>query len=485
MRYGSVCSGIESASVAWEPLGFTPTWFAEVEPFPSAVLAHHWPHVANMGDMTQLPALIGAGVIEAPDILVGGTPCQAFSVAGMRKGLDDDRGQLTIKYVEVANAIDEKRLTGRECIAVWENVPGVLSSKDNAFGCFLAALVGENDPLEPAGKKWGNAGVVYGPQRVAAWRVLDAQYFGVAQRRRRVFVVASARDGFNPAAVLFEFEGLRRDTPPSRETGQETAGDAGGGAYFRYQNKKSGLVKDGIASTLLNQQTSTDERSTPGYVVHGTQDPCVSDKAFALGRNGGRENVLAVRTAQTSANGHGIAEEVSHTLDGTQGQAVCFAENSRAEVRLEGGDGKRTGVLSTGQGVPMVAAFSAGQSKGAGSIAYNEEQAPTLRGGASGTNQVPTLHEGTTVRRLTPRECERLQGAPDDHTRIPWRVWQECKKKGLSYESELIKRGMKLREPTTEECPDGPRYKAIGNSKAVPVVMWLGDRIKRHVKGEL
>ena len=204
MNYGSVCSGIESASVAWEPLGWSAAWFSEVEPFPSAVLAHRWPSVANLGDMTQLPTLIAAGLVDAPEILVGGTPCQAFSVAGMRKGLDDERGQLTIKYVEVANEIDRARPSGSECIAVWENVPGVLSDKSNAFGCFLGALVGEDDPLEPAGKKWGNAGIVYGPQRIAAWRVLDAQYFGVAQRRRRVFVVASARKGFDPAAVLFE-----------------------------------------------------------------------------------------------------------------------------------------------------------------------------------------------------------------------------------------------------------------------------------------
>ena len=267
MRYGSVCSGIESASVAWEPLGFMPAWFAEVEPFPSAVLAHHWPQVANLGDMTQLPTLIRAGLIEAPDVLVGGTPCQAFSVAGMRNGLEDERGQLTIKYVEVANAIDERRPRGEECIAVWENVPGVLSSKDNAFGCFLAALVGEDDPLEPAGKKWGNAGIVYGLQRVAAWRVLDAQYFGVAQRRRRVFVVASARDGFNPAAVLFEFEGLRRDTPPSRETGKETAGDAGEGAY---STSGAGYWRDGVGALRGREQDSHENIVTKKWPVDVT-----------------------------------------------------------------------------------------------------------------------------------------------------------------------------------------------------------------------
>ena len=394
MRYGSVCSGIESASVAWEPMGWSAAWFSEVEAFPSAVLAHRWPSVANLGDMTQLPALIAAGLVEAPEILVGGTPCQAFSVAGMRKGLDDERGQLTIKYVEVANEIDRARPRGEECIAVWENVPGVLSSKDNAFGCFLAALVGEDDPLEPAGKKWSNAGIVCGPQRVAAWRVLDAQYFGVAQRRRRVFVVASARKGFDPAAVLFECESLRRDTPPSREAGSPVAaltangvgtcgaddnqGQAGHLIATAHGQGGAEVRKDGQSRTL------TCNHEAP-IVCHGSQDPIVlEDKALPLGRNGGRENV------------------------------VCFAENSRAEVRLEGGDRSRTGALSTGG--------------------------------------------GTAVRRLTPVECERLQGFPDNHTRIPWR------------------------KKTAADCPDGPRYKAVGNSKAIPVIRWAGERIKNHLK---
>ena len=216
MIYGSICSGIESASMAWAPLGLRPAWFAEIEAFPSAVLAHHWPDVANLGDMCNLPYLVSTGIVDAPDILVGGTPCQAFSVAGLRKGLEDERGKLTLKFVELANEIDKKR-KGDECVAVWENVPGVLSSKDNAFGCFLGALAGEECELKPAGGRWTNAGCVFGPERAIAWRVFDAQYFGVAQRRRRVFVVASAREGFNSAKVLFESEGLRRDTPPSRE----------------------------------------------------------------------------------------------------------------------------------------------------------------------------------------------------------------------------------------------------------------------------
>ncbi|MFQ2067921.1 DNA cytosine methyltransferase [Aeromonas veronii] len=160
MIYGSVCSGIEAASLAWEPLGWNPAWFAEIEPFPSAVLAHHWPHATNLGDMTKIATAVLKGDVVAPDILVGGTPCQAFSVAGAREGLADDRGFLTIKYVELANAIDQKRAAAGAvpCITVWENVPGVLSSKDNAFGAFLGFLcrgrLRARPTREEMGKRW-------------------------------------------------------------------------------------------------------------------------------------------------------------------------------------------------------------------------------------------------------------------------------------------------------------------------------------------
>ena len=248
MRYGSVCSGIEAASVAWEPLGWRPAWFAEIEKFPSAVLAHHWPEVENLGDMTTIAGAVLRGTVEAPDILVGGTPCQAFSVAGMRRGLEDERGQLTIKYVELLNAIDlvRTRAGSEPAACVWENVPGVLKDKGNAFGCFLGALAGDGDALVPGPRPepgrpgafwrwckktgqhlpvWPESGHVAGPRRAIAWRVLDAQYFGLAAGRPRVFVVASAREGFDPAAVLFEREGVRRDSAPRREP---RAGPAGG-----------------------------------------------------------------------------------------------------------------------------------------------------------------------------------------------------------------------------------------------------------------
>jgi DNA (cytosine-5)-methyltransferase 1 len=357
MRFGSVCSGIEAASVAWHPLGWQAAWLAEIEPFPSAVLTHHYPKVPNLGDMTALPERIALGEIEAPDVFCGGTPCQAFSVAGLRKSLDDARGNLSLTFCEIANAIDHVRYAAGKpgCVVFWENVPGVLNTKDNAFGCFLAGLAGEDNPLEPAGKKWTNAGYVLGPKRAVAWRVLDAQYFGLAQRRRRVFVVASARNGFDPAAVLFESDGVRRDTAPSREAGQEVtptirAGAPNGGPAH---GARSGDSKDELIVPVLQAK-----------------------------------NPMAVALT-SKGNGEAYESEVTNSL------------------------------CSVGGG-------QAGQGYMAARI-------------------------GMQVRRLTPVECERLMGFPDSYTNIPWRG-----KPG---------------------APDGPRYKALGNSWAVPVVRWIGRRI--------
>lgn len=229
MRFGSVCSGIEAASVAWSPLGWEAAWFAEIEPFPSAVLAHHYPDVPNYGDMTALRDRIIANEIEAPEMLCGGTPCQAFSVAGRRGSLDDDRGNLSLIFTEIADAIDIVRSVRgeRPCVVFWENVPGVLSVRDNAFGCFLGQLVGAGVALTPGtGGKWSNGGYVIGPKRKAAWRVLDAQHFGVPQRRKRIFVVSSARDDFDPSKVLFERTGVSGDSEPSGEARQISSSDS-------------------------------------------------------------------------------------------------------------------------------------------------------------------------------------------------------------------------------------------------------------------
>lgn len=334
MKYGSVCSGVEAASLAWEPLGWQPLWFSEAAPFPSAVLAHRWPLIPNLGDMTSLEARIKNGEVDAPDVLVGGTPCQAFSVAGLRNSLNDARGNLTLILVRILDEIDRRRKRRglSPCILVWENVPGVLNTKDNAFGSFLGALAGESSSLEPAGKKWTNAGTVFGEQREIAWRTFDAQYFGVPQRRRRVFLVASA-GAVSPTEILFERQSQKRNINPSRNTEKNATAfvESGFGAYRR----------DSVGGTL---------------------------KASGGSCQGGSETLVV----------HGQP------------------------------DGDRHAVT------------------------------------------IPPMR----VRRLTPLECERLQGMPDNHTRIPWRGKAE------------------------RDCPDGPRYKAVGNSMAVPVMRWIGQRIK-------
>lgn len=229
MRFGSVCSGIEAASVAWGSF-WEAAWFSEIDPFPCAVLAHRFPHVPNHGDMSTLPERILSGAVEAPDLLCGGTPCQAFSVAGKRLSLSDDRGNLSLVFCRIADAIDSARTFQRQrpSIVFWENVPGVLSTKDNAFGCFLAELVGSNFPLSTPTGRWPSAGVASGPKRQVAWRVLDAQYFGVPQRRRRVFVIASARKDFSPPQILFECQGVRGNSAQSGNERKDLAAFAEG-----------------------------------------------------------------------------------------------------------------------------------------------------------------------------------------------------------------------------------------------------------------
>lgn len=439
ITYGSVCSGIEAASIAWEPLGWKPAWFAQFDPehnytrqpdFPSRVLAHHWPDVPNLGDMTQIADLIRWGAVAAPDVLVGGTPCQAFSVAGMRKGLKDPRGQLTISFGELADAIDEQRDT--PCTIVWENVPGVLNSKDNAFGCFLALLAGESCELQPPGRKWTNAGCVSGPKRVVAWRVLDAQYFGVAQRRRRVFVIASADPNFDPTAILFESDSVRRDTPPSRETGSQVAGNAG-------QGFKTGSHWDGeqYPHPSLSQSFNT------GGIGQSNQE-VFSQRGAGLVQCFGGGNTTGQIDVATTCTAHGNRQDFD-----TETFAVQSVNGSVTHtLTAEGHDASEDG---TGRGTPVIASYGiAGNTigrqpgNGGNGTGFCEELSYTL----TRTDQHGVAHD-MQVRRLMPVECERLQGFPDGHTDIP---------------------GAK----------DGPRYKALGNSMAVPVMRWIGKRISPH-----
>lgn len=478
MRYGSVCSGIEAASLAWEPLGWQAAWFAEIEKFPSQVLAHRWPTVPNLGDMCQLPALIRSGQVEAPDILVGGTPCQAYSVAGKREGLSDSRGQLTLTYVEVADAIDSQR-PDSPCIVVWENVPGVLSSKDNAFGCFLGDLVGEDCPLEPPGGKWSNAGCVYGPTRTAAWRVIDAQYFGVAQRRRRVFVVASAREGFNPTEVLFEREGLRRDFAPSRETWQETpcftpssinAYRAGVGSL-----RANGGDNGGVVRTLLSAVSTLDAsygklQGCLGQDLNNAHDHLVVCYAIDNEQNISNSNEAIGPLMKDSPTGGGRplpavlcygGNNTNGPIDVATARNACESPTGRLDFESEtfvlGFQQNQLGEVRTGDIAGTINTNSNASGRNTPMIAFNWNAQPDQMNFSTDTTSGLTCSQGAavllpqmSVRRLTPMECERLQGMPDNHTAIP-------------------------------SAADGPRYKSIGNSKAVPCVTWLGQRIARSL----
>ncbi len=527
LKYGSVCSGIEAATVAWHPLGMRPVWFAEIETFPSAVLAHHYPDTPNLGDMTKLAALVMSGKIAAPDVLVGGTPCQAFSVAGMRQGMLDPRGALTIKYVELADAVDHVRTSRNEpeSIIVWENVPGVLSDKGNAFGCFLGALAGEDCELQPPGKRWQDAGCVYGPKRTIAWRILDAQYFGLAQRRRRVFVVASARAGFDPLEVLFEREGVRRDTAPRRGEGQDVTGTApfgpalqcgcghvfadelghygcpncegdegpavtmfggipafGGHGLTKSVERSATLTNDTrmdmesetflLAPALRAQSQSSHRADSEAFVVSGTLsarssaggglgtdfelagglqavDVCPTLRAGGNSTGGDRPPGTDVDTADSLIVVHGtqdpcIMRGLAHALGRNRGQENAVFCRDVAQT-VTSSYGKQLDNTNSALGPNVVAELS-----------------PTLRSGNARNNSNPVteasmLVGGASVRRLTPVECERLQGFPDDYTLICYRG----RPLGL--------------------CPDGPRYKAIGNSKAVPVVRWIGSRIQQQL----
>lgn len=453
MRFGSVCSGIEAASVAFGPLGWEAAWFSEIEPFPCAVLAYRFPNVPNHGDMSTLPARILSGEVEAPDLLCGGTPCQAFSFAGKRQSLDDERGNLSLTFCEVADAIDAVRnKLGRDAVVVfWENVPGVLSTKDNAFGCFLGRLVGADAPLSSGAGRWPSAGVVAGPKRKAAWRVLDAQHFGVPQRRRRVFVIASSREGFDPSEVLFERPSLRGNSAPR--------GTAGQGASS-YAESSFGAFRDcdGLSGTL---------KASGGVLGGGSEtvivEPSVYDMTHA---NDVVRESKEVPTLQARMGTGG--NQIPLVLDRhIEPKVMSVSENQRGEVVLS----DRMRSLTSpggkpGQGNPVVLEPKSpcyclndhgGRRPENGGNGNGWQQGVSYTLNATGVHGVS---KEQSVRRLTPVECERLQGFPDNWTKIPYR--------GKS----------------AEECPDSPRYKAIGNSWAVPCVRWIGERIKDGLNKE-
>lgn len=364
MKYLSVCSGVEAASVAWHSLGWQPVAFSEIEPFPSAVLAHHYPNVPNLGDMTKFKDW---NLNESIDILVGGTPCQSFSVAGLRKGLEDPRGNLALTYVGILDKFRPKW-------CIWENVPGVLSSNGGRdFGSFLGALV--------------ECGYGF------AYRVLDAQNFGVPQRRRRVFVVGCLGGWESAAKVLFECESLSGDTKQSRKKREDVASFVES-SFGQYR-------EDVIAGTT---------------------------KASGGVLGGGSETFLTVYENHPSDSRVKDMGDVCQTVTSTWG--------------------------SGGGNIPFVQNVAFGWQNSSHQGMSIDTISPTLD-----KSKTPATVQNMSVRRLTPIECERLQGFPDNYTQIPWN-----KKVAIG-------------------CPDGLRYKAMGNSMAVPVMNWIGKRIHNFTKG--
>ena len=388
MNYLSVCSGIEAASVAWHPLGWNCLGVSEIEPFPSAVLAHHYPSVPNFGDMTKFKEWKLNGTV---DLLVGGTPCQSFSVAGLRQGLKDPRGNLMLTYLAIAEHLRPRYI-------VWENVPGVLSSNGGKdFGSFLGGL-GE------LGYGW-------------AYRVLDAQWCrthrhprAVPQRRRRVFVVGCLGDFTSAAKVLFERESLSRYSAPRRATRQRTADNVEEGVttcWWDGENTASTLTKSNA-----NGAQRMPDKDNFGAVLQPVEI-CPPLKA---------RDYKDIDTDGINYNSAKLVPVATPML----------FENHPQDSRVTGPHDVAPSCVSqygTGGGnVPLV---------------------------------IPIMPQAMQVRRLTPTECERLQGFPDGWTAIPW------KKK------------------PADQCPDGPRYKALGNSMAVNCMEWLGERIQAVESGTL
>ncbi len=550
LRFATVCSGIGAPECAWAgtsagDLGWKPVFCAEIEPFPSAVLAHHHPDLPNHGDLTKHNEW--PNYDDGIDLICGGTPCQAFSVAGLRKGLDDPRGNLTLTFLALVAQY-------RPRWVVWENVPGVLSDRTGAFGSFLGGL--------------GELGYGF------AYRILDAQYFGVAQRRRRVFVVAHAGGQWQrAAAVLFERASLRGDPAPRRKAGKGTAttlsarakGGGGFGTDFdldggaipidtmnhvgrgeghsmgdfvpgapsftitkghshavahpiaigidgtevgyslRASASHSGDKGDGgVNTTMVAEVVGNDARSVMMRgregCAGGGKGPLLSeDKSLTLAANANDQVLFQPTTAFEWQRGATqqleVTEEFSPALIKSQTPAVAHS------LRGEGWDASKEG---TGRGTPLVPevtrpltaamgtkwngngdlessllpeVLAHGQgnaervSDGSPSRTCNHEApiaflpsevSPTLSKESFGPQKsssgqmvdfcIPGGRNAScmAVRRLTPRECERLQGFPDDYTLITHRG---------------------------KPAADGPRYKALGNSMAVPVMRWIGERI--------
>jgi DNA (cytosine-5)-methyltransferase 1 len=404
LRFLSLFSGIEAASVAFAPLGWECVGFSEIEPFPCSVLKHHYPNVQNLGDVNDITdeQIKQLGHI---DLVIGGFPCQDVSLAGQRKGLQHEDGTATrsglfYRAVEIADATKARWV-------VIENVPGLFSvSEGRAFASVVGGLVGCEIGVPTDG--WRNAGFALGPKGLVEWAVLDVQYFGLAQRRKRVFIVRDSGNWRDRPPLLLERESLRRDNPPSREARQDVTGslsartNGGGGLGTDFD------IGGGLSRPLRAQPNCSHRDDSQTYV------PVTS-----LCLNGGGQRRI-------------------------DGESETFVAHS---LRADGFDASEDG---TGRGTPMVPeivsqAMSAKWAKGSSGPSGDEV-----------ANMIPT--QNMAVRRLTPTECARLQGFPDDYL-------------------DIIHRG--------KPAADGNKYKALGNSFATTVVAWIGRQIEKAVEGGL
>jgi len=553
MKYLSLFSGIEAASQAWQPLGWQPVAFSEIEPFPCAVLAHHYPDIPNLGDVTAITqAQIAA--LGHIDVVVGGSPCQDFSLAGKRAGIAGKRSSLFHELVRIFHAAHT--LCGARYL-VWENVPGTLSVHQGRDFAVVAGTLAGCDLIVPD-NGWGTEGVALGRNGLLEWAVLDAQWFGLAQRRKRLFAVLDTGRWADRPPILLERDSLRGDCPTRRQTGQNlacapaTRTDAAGAfryvsfgeyadtqtastlkarnnkdatdliaqgntsAYVAGANQNSGFIPDtsmcltargigkhdakqetfvvhgslgpttstaengdfspDIAMCLNAKSTGRMDATVETFIVHGTQDPIASTTtAHALGTNHGQENVVCAFDYQNAELT--TSKECTPTLCGFGGKGRLAVHHS-----MKGQD-------NAGHDQPIVTAFQErGRSDGTsldigGDVAY----ALTAPSGG-GRTQERNIQVGTSVRRLTPRECERLQGFPDDYTLIPWRTYRAGISRNDNFAAMLAglraniasffgRQGKISNQPDSGECPDGPRYKALGNSMAVPVMRWIGAQI--------
>jgi DNA (cytosine-5)-methyltransferase 1 len=419
MNYLSVCSGIEAATVAWHDMGWNPVGFSEIEKFPSQLLAHHYPNVTNYGDMTKFKEW---NINDTVELLVGGTPCQSFSVAGLRKGLEDSRGNLMLTYLAMADHFKPKWL-------LWENVPGVLSSNR---GSDFAALL------------QGLAELGYG----FAYRVLDAQHFGVPQRRRRVFVIGCLGDWRSAAKVLFESQSLCRDITPSRDKREKTSD----------WPKKCASTLNASFGSKLGLENQHINSGAPLFVADVA--PTITSSGAGWSRSGNSatepdtyvayalQGSMIGRQDHNGPQGDGINEDLSFTLNTTDRHAIAFKVRGGCEGGGKGylGNNNTAFTLSTTQDQQIAIACDTYNGTIQGDVACTLTTASGISN-ASG----PKAMQNMRVRRLTPTECERLQGFPDNYTNTP-------------------------------TSSDATRYKALGNSMAVPVMKWIGEKINEMEK---